>query len=155
MREPRNFSFLDQNLAGSALLISEEEVDYLAAKGIGTVISLVELPPHVKRRLRELGIKHFSFPVDEFEAPTIEEIDRIIEVIEESIKNGEKVLVHCYAGCGRTGTVLACYLIAKGMEPEEALSHLNSKRKCSLESQIQYNALWHYYTYCSMVKSSR
>lgn len=71
MRRPRNFSFIDQLVAGSALLSSPEEVDWLAANGITTVISLTELSPEVERRLRELGIEHFSFPVNEFEAPPI------------------------------------------------------------------------------------
>ncbi|MEM0268744.1 MAG: dual specificity protein phosphatase family protein [Candidatus Korarchaeum sp.] len=147
MRRPRNFSFIDQLVAGSALLSSPEEVDWLAANGITTVISLIELSPEVERRLRELGIEHFSFPVNEFEAPSIEVLHRIVSLIGERAEDGRRVLVHCFAGCGRTGTVLASYLISRGMTPEEALSHLNSRRPCSLESQVQYNTLWYYYTY--------
>lgn len=152
MRRPRNFSFVDQFVAGSALLSSSEEADWLAANGITTVISLVELSPDVKRRLKELGIERFYFPVDEFEAPPIEVLHRIVSLIGGRTDSGKRVLVHCFAGCGRTGTVLASYLISRGMTPEEALSHLSSKRPCSLESQAQYNALWYYYTYRSRLK---
>ncbi|MCS7103588.1 MAG: dual specificity protein phosphatase family protein [Candidatus Korarchaeum sp.] len=152
MRKPRNFSFIDQFVAGSALLSSIEEIDWLAANGITAVISLVELSPDVKGRLEELGIEHFSFPVDEFEAPPIEVLHRIVSLIVGRVDAGRKVLVHCFAGCGRTGTVLASYLIYKGMTPEEAISHLNFRRPCSLESQTQYNSLWYYYTYRSHLR---
>lgn len=152
MRRPRNFSFIDEFVAGSALISSVDEADWLAANGIATVISLVELSQEVGRRLDDLGIERFSFPVDEFEAPPIEVLHRIVSLIEERTRAGRRVLVHCFAGCGRTGTVLASYLISKGMTPEEALSHLNSRRSCSLESQTQYNTLWYYYTYRSCIR---
>lgn len=155
MRRPRNFSFIDQQVAGSSLISSEEEVDWLAANGITVVISLVEPGLDVRRRLAELGVEHLLFPVEEFEAPPIEVLARIVDIIRERVDAGRRVLVHCLAGCGRTGTVLASYLISKGMTPEEALSHLNSRRPCSIESQAQYNALWHYYTYRSLLSDDR
>jgi len=153
MKKPRNFSFIDEFVAGSALINSKEEVEWLSANGVRTVISLVEPSREVKEIMEELGIENMLFPVEDFEAPPLEVLASIIEIIREREGRGEKVLVHCFAGCGRTGTVLACYLISKGMRPDDALSYLNSKRPCSLESQAQYNALWYYYSYISMSRS--
>ncbi|RSN67151.1 hypothetical protein D9Q81_09020 [Candidatus Korarchaeum cryptofilum] len=149
MKKPRNFSFIDEFVAGSALISSKEEVEWLYANGFRTVISLVEPNEEVRESMEELGIENLLFPVEDFEAPPIEVLARIVEILRERGRRGERVLVHCFAGCGRTGTLLACYLISKGMRPDDALSYLSSKRSCSLESQAQYNALWHYYSYVS------
>ena len=38
----------------------------------------------------------------------------ILHRIDENIKDGLPVYVHCWGGIGRTGTVVGCYLIQNG-----------------------------------------
>ncbi len=152
MRRPGNFSFVDEHVAGSALPYSPEEIDWLANKGIKVVISLVrpeEYDERVIERVRELGLEHYFFPIENFSAPPIELLAQIVDLINQKVEEGKKVLVHCLAGCGRTGTVLAAYFVSKGMQPDEAIEHLRSLRPCSIETQQQYDAVWFYYTYFS------
>ncbi|MCD6348734.1 MAG: dual specificity protein phosphatase family protein [Candidatus Korarchaeota archaeon] len=147
LRRPRNFSFIDENVAGSAYIYSVEEVDWLANRGIEVVISLVPLDDAVRERMKELGIENHLFPIENFSAPPVELLAQIVDLIREHIRDGRRVLVHCLAGCGRTGTVLAAYLVSKGMHPDEAIEHLRSLRPCSIETQQQYDAVWFYHSY--------
>ncbi len=147
MKRPSNFSFIDEYVAGSAYIYSLEEVEWLYRKGINVIISLVPLTQNVKEKLGQLGIKNYTLPVEGLSAPPIEELARIIDIIWTHVKKGDKVLVHCLMGCGRTGTVLAAYLVSKGMSPDEAVDELRSKRPCSIETQQQYDTVWFYSSY--------
>ncbi len=149
MRKPRppgNFSFIDDKVAGSAMLHEPENVDWLVNKSIKVIISLdPDIPDEVIERINELGLKHYVMPIVNFSAPTLEQLDEIVRVIAKHVERGEKVLVHCWAGCGRTGTVLAAYLIWKGMDAHTAVAELRGMRPCSIETQSQLNVVWYYW----------
>ena len=49
----------------------------------------------------------------------------ILAALDELLAAGRRVYVHCRAGIGRTGTVVACHLIEQGLAPEAALVRLN------------------------------
>jgi ADP-ribosyl-[dinitrogen reductase] hydrolase len=49
----------------------------------------------------------------------------ILAALDELLREGRRVYVHCRAGIGRTGTVVACHLIEQGLAPEAALIRLN------------------------------
>ena len=55
-------------------------------------------------------------PVDDFDAPGIVQLNEIVDWINKEITSGGKVVGHCYAGIGRTGTVLISYLVKSGMD---------------------------------------
>ena len=72
-------------------------------------------------------------PVVDFQPPTLEQIDRMTRFIEEQIETWEHpVVVTCYAGLGRTGTVLACYMVYVGYNPQAAIDFIRRLRPGSI-----------------------
>ena len=77
--------------------------------------------------------------------PTFEDLAHSIDFIHERIQNNEPVLVHCLAGMGRTGTILACYMIKyQKMSAEDAIQHIREKRHGSIQSFVQEEMIYQY-----------
>ena len=66
----------------------------------------------------------------------------VLEIVKEmtvAIKEkGQKVLVHCHAGFGRTGIVIACYLLYNTEDSvDDVISYIRNKRKKCVETSEQ------------------
>ena len=59
---------------------------------------------------------------------------------------GEAVGVHCAMGRGRTGTMLACYLVGReGYKAEAAIEETRRRRVSSVETRRQEKAVRDFY----------
>ena len=77
-----------------------------------------------KRIAGELGrkVSHTRFPIRDGTVPADEGQTRaILDFIDRIIGDGGMVYLHCWGGIGRTGTIVGCFLVRRGFEPEEAL----------------------------------
>jgi atypical dual specificity phosphatase len=119
------------------------ELAALKSCGVDHVISLTvqPLPPE---HLDKHGIAGIHIPVLDMSAPTLEEITCFVEELSRLVDDGHKVAVHCGAGLGRTGTMLACYLVSRGMSADEALCEVRRRRPGSIESRVQEQAVRDY-----------
>ena len=64
-----------------------------------------------------------------------QKLKRILEFIKLADERGEKVVVHCSGGSGRTGHVLACWLVhGRGFQEEEALRAVEKMDRCPREA---------------------
>jgi atypical dual specificity phosphatase len=91
----------------------------LRRKGIGAIVSLDEegLPDDL---VEQHGFVYRHYPIDDFCAPTLVQAKAFVRFVDEQLARGHAVAAHCWAGIGRTGTMLACYLIHSGRSADEA-----------------------------------
>src|SRR5438128_5744513 len=73
------------------------------------------------------GFEHKKICVEDFTAPTLDQVDEFVAFVDSKIGEGKKVLVHCYAGRGRTGTMLAAFLIHQGMSSDAPVREIRER----------------------------
>lgn len=83
------------------------------------------------------GINHFNYSWPDMTAPKLSLLKDIILVACNELDRGNKIAVHCHAGFGRTGIVIACILIVRqSMTSADAIAHVRDKRKGSVQVNI-------------------
>ena len=94
----------------------------LADRGVSTVVDLraEEDAADDDSFIRSLGIDVVHLPVRDGQVPGQAAVKRLLDVVDDSAGT---VFLHCGAGVGRTGAMVAAYLVGSGQaEPHEALA---------------------------------
>ncbi|HKW05254.1 MAG TPA: dual specificity protein phosphatase family protein [Nitrososphaerales archaeon] len=128
---PMNFSFVDDMVAGSARPMSKKEVDWIRQRGIKAILSLTENP--IDPTWVE-GLDYKSISMVDHSTPSLEQLHAAVDYLISQTKMNRPVLVHCLAGKGRTGCVLASYLMVKdGCSAQDSIARLRAMRPGSVE----------------------
>lgn len=118
----------------------DDDLDWWHEQGIRAVLSLTEEPlPTEALAARHLASLHL--PVPDLTAPTPAQLLSGLAFIDEHRAQGEPIVVHCKVGQGRTGTMLAAYLIRGGLTASEALHEIRTICPGAVESPAQERAL--------------
>ena len=81
---------------------------------------------------------HYNFGWVDMGTPPIERMLNIVQVMAMHVLRGGRVAVHCHAGYGRTGMVLACYLVfAHHYSADMAITTVRQKREGSVQTKEQ------------------
>jgi atypical dual specificity phosphatase len=115
----------------------------LADRGVTLLVNLHERP-HPPELLARYGLAELHLAVPDFTPPAPEQLERGVAAIEQAVASGRKVAVHCGGGLGRTGTLLACYLVKGGLTPSEAIARVRAVRPGSVETPQQEAAVDEY-----------
>ena len=138
---PPGFTWIDKpHVAALAHPDSAADLHWLRRNGIDILISLTESP--VRRDwVNEAGMIVVNVPVPDMEPPTDRQLDHLLETIRKANASRMGVAVHCEAGLGRTGTVLAAYLVTNGLSPKDAVAKVRDLRPGSVETADQERAI--------------
>ena len=142
-KRPTNFSWLiEEKLAGSGIPTSFDEFNWILQQGVKSIVTMTEneLP---EEWVRNIGYLHV--PTPDLTAPDMERIDMAVDFIHEQITENQAVMVHCAAGMGRAGTILASYLVKyKKYSAKDAIKKIREERPGSIQSETQELAITFY-----------
>lgn len=87
----------------------------------------------------EFAYHHFDVP--DYGVPSEAQIKKNLKIMNLSVEKGDSVVVHCVAGCGRTGQFILAWCAKAGhfSEGVDPIQWLRSKRSCCLETREQMN----------------
>lgn len=108
--------------------IDREDWQQLVDQGVSVVVSL-QAERHdedVFGSLQPDG--YLRLPTTDFSPPTVAQLRMGAAFIDEAVRAGKIVLIHCHAGVGRSAMQCASYLIYTGMDLGEAWELIKSKR---------------------------
>jgi protein-tyrosine phosphatase len=108
---------------------AEREVVSLISEGVTLFVDLTqegELEPYGE--LVRSPVRSLRFPVRDFTVPDAAVLTSVLDTIDTELEADGIVYVHCWAGCGRTGVVVGCWLVRHGTEPQEALARIADLR---------------------------
>ena len=146
----QNFSWVIQDkLAGSAIpgksSITQEHIISdlmdLKTKGIDRLLSLTDMAISFSDLCSKVKLKWIYYPIQDFGIPAnFKTFSKMIDSSLECISRNESMCVHCYAGIGRTGVVLAC-IAGKyySLSGPKAIDFIRSKRTAiETDTQIKF-----------------
>ena len=141
--KPDNFSWIiEEKLAGSAIPTSKEEVDWVKQEGVKSIVTIREEP------LEDEWIKDVNYlhvHSNDMGIPEFSDLVISVDFIHQRITNDEPVMVHCLAGLGRTGTILACYMIKyEDMAADDAIEKVRRERHGSIQSFSQEEIIFRF-----------
>ena len=114
----------------------EEDLAALSEAGINLLVTLTEEAPQLNQ-LKSYGIASRHLPIRDMGVPSLHSAANVCREIERLLGEGGRAALHCRAGLGRTGTMLAAFLVWRGATAEQAFAQLAVVNKGFIQTRTQ------------------
>lgn len=103
---------------------SYEDLDIIKKQGIGVIVNLCAECYDLNEIEKKAGFEVYHLPIPDESAPDLEDMKKALTWLDDIINRGQKVIVHCRFGIGRTGTFVIAYLLKNGFSLDDALEKM-------------------------------
>jgi protein-tyrosine phosphatase len=110
------------------------------AKVLVTLVERQELAElgDLRREARRARLTWIHFPIPDAWVPSDVGATRmLVDRLLRALERGEDVIVHCWGGLGRAGTIAAACLVARGTAPAEAIAVVRATREGAVQTFAQ------------------
>ena len=141
------FTFKENELYGSEMPETQEDFEKIKKLNIKVIISFDETIKEVKEKISVPdGIEFYEIFITDMDVPEKHQVERFLKLITKLREEKKPVLVHCIAGCGRTGLMLALAekYIYGVIDGKKAIENVRKVRPCALETPNQIDFVINY-----------
>lgn len=118
-RDAKLNGLLDCGLTQIVRLMEPDEVSYSGRPFAPYAPRFLELAA-----ARGIEAEVHAFPIPDEHPPTPETLAAILDRLNRNIEAETPTYLHCWGGHGRTGTIVASFLVQGGLSPDEAIAQL-------------------------------
>jgi protein tyrosine phosphatase len=137
--------WIDRNIILGCHNPTTDELSELYQDGFRSIFCLLDerqqKPKYDIEAIQKIGYWRYKVPVKDFTAPTLEKFRKFIKYIDQAVRHGN-VIVHCWAGAGRTGTMAAAYWIKQGLSAAQAIKKVRLINPHTVETDEQEASLY-------------
>ena len=131
--------------------MTKSQLAWVKKNGIKSVFTIREYPLPQSWFSLGFGIDYKHLKVENYGVPPVDELDDAVDYIEDEIRKGKPVLVHCNGGSGRTGTLLGAYVMKKeGVSADQAIRKVKEVRGRMIRRKKQLDILRDYEKYLQL-----
>lgn len=113
------------------------DLDLLTRMGVTHLVTLTEHDLDAQALARH-GLSNIHLPIFDREPPSVRQTYMLLRRMQVLLDEGRTVAVHCRAGIGRTGTILAAWLIREGgLSADSAIGRLRNINRSYVQSDAQ------------------
>jgi len=123
------------NLGGS-LAAYDDELPALHRAGVRAFVCLLNITADADV-FQTAGFHFKCIPLADGHAPTLEQANQFIVFVEHERWQKRPVVVYCEAGLGRTGTMLAAYLVHTGKSAKQAIATVRAVESAAIGTGVQ------------------
>jgi predicted protein tyrosine phosphatase len=117
----------------------ERAADLATQHGIGAVIDLREEACDDSEALSRAGLSFLHLPTPDMHPAPVAMLEEGVRFAAERIGRGEKVLIHCQHGIGRSALLALCVMVDQGLEPLAAIAQAKDRRERVSPSPAQFD----------------
>lgn len=108
--------------------MSYDEFEEIKAQGVKCIVNLCHEYSDLHTLEEAAGFEVYYLPTYDDYAPSLEDLDKGLQWLDEALYLKKKVLVHCRFGIGRTGTFTSAYMIRRGLDLKKTKKELKATR---------------------------
>lgn len=113
-------TWVTSQLAAGCAPMSHQDLDEIREMGIVAIMNLCAEFSDLYEIEEQAGFEVYYLPIPDESAPSMADMEKALEWLDEAMYLGKKVLVHCRHGHGRTGTIISAYLVRRGLGLKKA-----------------------------------
>ena len=119
-------SWVTEHLAVGSAPMSSADMEMIRAQGIGAIMNLCGEFYGLHEIETDQGFTVYFLELMDECAPDMPAMERALDWLQQTIRSGQKVMVHCRHGIGRTGTMVAAYFLHQGHDIKAATESLKT-----------------------------
>lgn len=122
------------------------DIEQLKQQGITAILDVTAEFDALDWSSENAEISYLNIPVLDHKAPSEQQIHQAIQWIQQQHQQGNKVLVHCALGRGRSVFMVAAYLLArtKAGDVDSVLDQIQQRRRVARLNRLQLEQLKHF-----------